>query len=312
MIRCCWHRPPIERSAQQDSGTARSVYYLDLLVIGLVWGCTYAMMALGLTLVYGLLRVLHVAQATVFTLGAYAGLLTVNASGSMALGFLAAIAASCLAGVAMYRWVYEPVLDKPPFVPLVASIGLLIAMEDGFRLIFGPYGLSFDHNPWFASMMGVAGIQINGVQLVMVIAAIVSIAVLAWVASSTRLGVGLRATVTDPAMAESFGVNRVQVRTVTFLVASALAGVSGLLVGMLNNLVEPGMGGLIAYKGLAIIVLGGLGSVSGTLVASVLFGLIESFGTVMLDQIMDRDAVAFLFMLVMLLLRPQGLLGKGR
>ena len=288
------------------------MYYLDLLVIGLVWGCTYAMMALGLTLVYGLLRILHVAQATVFTLGAYAGLLAANATGSIALAFVAAIAAACVAGVMIYRWVYEPVLDKPPFVPLVASIGLLIAMEDGFRLIFGPYGLSFQNNPWFASMVGVAGIQINLVQAVLVVAAVTSIAALAWIASSTRLGVGLRATVTDPAMAESFGVNRVQVRTATFLVASALAGVSGLLVGMLNNLVEPGMGGLIAYKGLAIIVLGGLGSVSGTLAASVLFGLIESFGTVMLDQIMDRDAVAFLFMLVMLLLRPQGLLGKGR
>lgn len=288
------------------------MYYLDLLAIGLVWGCTYAMMALGLTLVYGLLRILHVAQATVFTLGAYAGLLVANATGSLALAFVAAIAAACVAGVLIYRWVYEAVLDKPPFVPLVASIGLLIAMEDGFRLIFGPYGLSFTSNPWFATMIGLGGIQINLVQAVLVITAVLSIGVLAWVASSTRLGVGLRATVTDPAMAESFGVNRVQVRTATFLVASALAGVSGLLVGMLNNLVEPGMGGLIAYKGLAIIVLGGLGSVSGTLLASVLFGLIESFGTVMLDQVMDRDAVAFLFMLLMLLVRPQGLLGKAR
>ena len=288
------------------------MYYLDLLVIGLVWGCTYAMMALGLTLVYGLLRILHVAQATVFTLGAYAGLLVANGTGSLALAFAAAIGAACLAGVVIYRWVYEPVLDKPPFVPLVASIGLLIAMEDGFRLVFGPYGLSFTNNPWFATMLGVAGIQINLVQAVLVITAVLSIGVLAWVASSTRLGVGLRATVTDPAMAESFGVNRVQVRTATFLIASALAGVSGLLVGMLNNLVEPGMGGLIAYKGLAIIVLGGLGSVSGTLLASILFGLIESFGTVMLDQVMDRDAVAFLFMLLMLLVRPQGLLGKAR
>lgn len=288
------------------------MYYLDLLVIGLVWGCTYAMMALGLTLVYGLLRILHVAQATVFTLGAYAGLLVANASGSLALAFLAAIVAACVAGVLIYRLVYEPLLDKPPFVPLVASIGLLIAMEDGFRLIFGPYGLSLKDNPWFSTSVSLAGLQLNLVQIVLVVTATLSIAVLAWVATSTRLGVGLRATVTDAPMAESFGVNRVQVRTATFIVASALAGVSGLLVCMLNNLVEPGMGGLIAYKGLAIIVLGGLGSVAGTLAASLLFGLIESFGTVMLDQVMDRDAVVFLFMLVMLLVRPQGLLGKGR
>lgn len=288
------------------------MYYLDLLVIGLVWGCTYAMMALGLTLVYGLLRILHVAQATVFTLGAYAGLLVANASGSLALAFLAAIVAACVAGVLIYRLVYEPLLDKPPFVPLVASIGLLIAMEDGFRLIFGPYGLSLKDNPWFSTSVSLAGLQLNLVQIVLVVTATLSIAVLPWVATSTRLGVGLRATVTDAPMAESFGVNRVQVRTATFIVASALAGVSGLLVCMLNNLVEPGMGGLIAYKGLAIIVLGGLGSVAGTLAASLLFGLIESFGTVMLDQVMDRDAVVFLFMLVMLLVRPQGLLGKGR
>ena len=288
------------------------MYYLDLLVIGLVWGCTYAMMALGLTLVYGLLRILHVAQATVFTLGAYAGLLVANATGSLMWAFLAAIVAACVAGVLIYRLVYEPLLDKPPFVPLVASIGLLIAMEDGFRLIFGPYGLSLKDNPWFSASVSLAGLQLNVVQIVLVVTASLSIAVLAWVATSTRLGVGLRATVTDAPMAESFGVNRVQVRTATFLVASALAGVSGLLVCMLNNLVEPGMGGLIAYKGLAIIVLGGLGSVAGTLAASLLFGLIESFGTVMLDQVMDRDAVAFLFMLLMLLVRPQGLLGKGR
>jgi branched-chain amino acid transport system permease protein len=288
------------------------VYYLDLLVIGLVWGCTYAMMALGLTLVYGLLRILHVAQATVFTLGAYAGVLTANASGSLALAFVVAVVSACVAGVLIYRLVYEPLLSKPPFVPLVASIGLLIAMEDGFRLLFGPYGLSFAQNPWFAASVSLMGIQLNMVQVVLVLTALVSISVLAWIAGSTRLGVGLRATVTDAAMAESFGVNRVRVRTATFLAASALAGVSGLLVGMLNNLVEPGMGGLIAYKGLAIIVLGGLGSVPGTLVASILFGLIESFGTVMLDQIMDRDAVAFVFMLLMLLIRPQGILGKGR
>jgi branched-chain amino acid transport system permease protein len=288
------------------------MYYLDLLVIGLVWGCTYAMMALGLTLVYGLLRVLHVAQATVFTLGAYVGLTVANATGSLALAFPAAVLSACVAGVLIYRLVYEPLLDKPPFVPLVASIGLLIAMEDGFRLIFGPYGLSLDSNPWFATTVSLGGLQLNVVQIVLVLISVCSISALAWLASSTRIGVGLRATVTDAPMAESFGVNRVQVRTATFLIASALAGVSGLLVGMLNNLVEPGMGGLIAYKGLAIIVLGGLGSVSGTLVASLLFGLIESFGTVMLDQFMDRDAVAFLFMLLMLLLRPQGLLGKGR
>lgn len=288
------------------------MYYVDLLVIGLVWGCTYAMMALGLTLVYGLLRILHVAQATVFTLGAYCGLLTANHTGSLLLAFVAAVGSACVAGPLIYRWVYEPLLDRPPFVPLVASIGLLIAMEDGFRLLFGPYGLSFSANPWFATRLALGGVALNAVQLALVVSAVLAILVLAFVATRTRLGVGLRATVSDPQMAETFGVNPSRVRLVTFVVASALAGVAGLLVGMLNNLVEPGMGGLIAYKGLAIIVLGGLGNVAGTLVASLLFGVIESLGSVTLDKVMDRDAVAFTFMIAVLLIRPHGLLGKPR
>ena len=113
-------------------------------------------------------------------------------------------------------------------------------------------------------------------------------------------------------MAESFGVSVIGVRHLNFLIASLLAGVAGVLVGLLNNLVEPGMGGVISYKGLAIIVLGGLGNVPGTLVASLLLGVAESYGSVFLDKLMDRDAIAFLVLIVVLMVRPQGLLGKAQ
>jgi branched-chain amino acid transport system permease protein len=288
------------------------MYYAELLLVGLVWGCTYAMMALGLTLVYGLLRILHVAQATVFTLGAYVGLLVANKTGSLALAFVAGAAAAGILGPLIYELVYKPILDKPPFVALVASIGLLIAMEDGFRLVFGPYGLSFAKNPWFTSTHSFAGLSLNVVQIWIVIAAIVLLTAFALFASRTRAGVAWRATVSDPAMAQSFGVNVNGVRHLNFFIASVLAGVAGVLVGLLNNLVEPGMGSVISYKGLAIIVLGGLGNVPGTLVASLVLGLVEGFGTVFLDKIMDRDAIAFLFLIVILMIRPQGLLGKAR
>lgn len=288
------------------------MFYLELLLVGLVWGCTYAMMALGLTLVYGLLRILHVAQATVFTLGAYVGLLVANHTGSLVGAFLAAALAAGLLGPLVYQFIYRPMLDKPPFVALVASIGLLIAMEDGFRLAFGPYGLSFAKNTWFTTTLGFGGLSLNLVQIWIAVAAVVLLSLFALFATRTRAGVAWRATVSDPAIAESFGVSVSGVRHLSFFIASVLAGVAGVLVGLLNNLVEPGMGSVISYKGLAIIVLGGLGNVPGTLLASLLLGVVESFGTVYLDKLMDRDAIAFLFLIVVLMVRPQGLLGKAR
>lgn len=283
------------------------MYYLELAVVGIVWGCTYAMMALGLTLVYGLLRILHIAHAAVFTLGAYIGLITANMTGNLLLAFPAAMLVAGIVGPLIYRIVYEPILHQPPYVALIASIGVLIAMEDGFRILFGPYGLSFAENPWFTTIYGLGGITLNIVQLWMVAAAIILISAFALFSSATRAGVVWRATVSDPPIASSFGVDVIRVRYTSFFIASCLAAVAGVLVGLLNNLVEPGMGNIISYKGLAIIVLGGLGNVIGTLVASVVLGVVESFGTVYLSNILDRDAIAFLFLVVVLMIRPQGL-----
>lgn len=283
------------------------MFYVELAVIGIVWGCTYAMMALGLTLVYGLLRILHIAHAAIFTLGAYVGLVVTNTTGNLWVAFPAAMLVAGIVGPLIYRLVYEPVLKEPPYVALIASIGVLIALEDGFRLLFGPYGLSFAENPWFTSIYEFGGISLNLVQIWMVVAAVVLIAAFALFSGGTRAGVAWRATVSDAQMASSFGVEVIRVRYTSFFIASCLAAVAGVLVGLLNNLVEPGMGNIVSYKGLAIIVLGGLGNVVGTLVSSVVLGVVESFGTVYLSDVLDRDAIAFLFLVIVLMIRPQGL-----
>ncbi len=285
------------------------MFALELTAVGLIWGCMYALMALGLTLVYGLLRILHVAHATVFTLGAYAGLLVANHSGSLLLAFAVAMIVAGIVGPLIYRLIYEPILNQPPYVALIASIGLLVAMEDGFRLLFGPYGLSFAANTWFTTIYSLGGITVNLVQVWIVAAAVVLLGAFALFSARTRAGVAWRATVSDRQMAESFGVDVLKVRYLNFFIASVLAAVAGVLVALLNNLVEPGMGGVISYKGLAIIVLGGLGNVPGTLIASLLLGIVESFGTIYLDKVMDRDAIAFLFLIGVLMVRPQGLIG---
>ena len=284
-------------------------YYLDLAFNGLVFGCMYALMAVGLTLVYGLLRILHIAHAAVYAFGAYVAVIVANGTGSLALGLAASIGAAALLGMAIYRALYQPLLAYPPYVPMIASIGLLVLMEDGFRIAFGEQGLTFARNPYPTQLHELAGLRVNTVQIAIVGAAIACVGLLALVAYRMRIGIGWRATVSDPAMAASFGVDAIKVRYLNFAIGSALAALAGALIALLNNFVEPSMGFVVSYKALAVIVLGGLGSLQGTLVASLALGLVESYGTIFVGHFMDRDAIAFLFLIAVLIVRPQGLAG---
>jgi branched-chain amino acid transport system permease protein len=285
------------------------VYYVDLTLNGLIFGCMYALMAVGLTLVYGLLRILHIAHAAVYAFGAFITVIVANAFGSIALGMLIAIVLSALLGAAIYRLLYQPLLAFPPYVPMIASMGLLIFMDDGFRVVFGEQGLTFTRNPYQTQIYNLFGLTINIVQIAMIVATAICLTALILFTTRTRIGIGWRATVSNPKIATSFGVNAIQVRYLNFLIGSALAALAGALIALLNNFVEPTMGFVVSYKALAIIVLGGLGSVRGTLLASFSLGLVESFGTILVGKYLDRDALAFLFLIVVLMVRPEGLTG---
>lgn len=285
--------------------------YVDLGVQGLVQGAIYALIALGLTLIYGLLRILHVAHAALFTLGGYIGVTVTNQTGSFTLGLVLAMLVVGATGVGVYRFAYKPLLNRPPLVALIASIGLLIMAEELYRLVFGAYGISFNAPPLQTQLEVLPGIFLSQARLLVITLALIVLGALGWLAGSTRVGVAWRATVADPDMARSFGINPETVRYINFFIGSALAAAAGVMVGLLNNLVEPTMGAVPAYKGLAIIVLGGLGSVRGTLLASLALGVIESFGTIYLGHLLDRDAIAFAFLILVLMIRPQGLLGRA-
>jgi branched-chain amino acid transport system permease protein len=285
------------------------VYYVDLAVTGISFGCMYAMMSVGLTLVYGLLRILHVAHAAVFALGAYVTVLVANATGSILLGFLAAMIVTPLFGMAIYRVMYEPLLKYRPDVPMIASIGLLIFMQDAFRIVFGEQGITFHRNAFAFTTFNVFGVTVSAVQIAMIITAAVVFTALHLFTTRTRIGIGWRATVSKPQIAASFGIDPVKVRYLNFAVGSALAAIAGGLVAEMNNLVDPGIGFVVSYKALAIIVLGGLGSVRGTLIASLVLGLVEAYGTIFIGAWLDRDAIAFLALIVLLMIRPQGFTG---
>lgn len=285
---------------------------VELLLQGIVQGSIYALIALGLTLVYGLLRILHVAHAAMFTLGGYIGVIVTNQTGSLALGLALAALIVGFVGMGIYRLAYEPLLDKPPYIALIASIGLFIASEEIFRIVFGAYGLSYIAPPLQGTVtIPGTSLMLKQAEALVIVMAVVLLLLLASFSQRTRTGVAWRATVTDPAIAESFGVNIKQIRYLNFFIGSALAAIAGVLVALLNNLVEPTMGSVPSYKALAIIVLGGLGSIRGTLIASLAMGVIESYGTVYAGNILDRDAIAFAFLILVLMIRPQGLLAKG-
>jgi len=284
--------------------------FMELISQGLVQGSIYALVALGLTLVYGLLRILHVAHASFFTLGGYIGVLVTNATGSLPLAFLVSMLAAGLMGIAMYRLCYEPILKQPPFVALIASIGLYIAFEEVFRIVFGASGLSYRAPPLQEHVQLFGFLDFSLAELMVMASTAVIIGILGYLQNKTRVGVACQATVTDPQMAESFGIRLRTVRDLNFFIGSALAAFAGVWVALLNNLVEPTMGSVPSYKGLAIIVLGGMGSVRGTLLAALVLGIIESFGTIYLSQFLDRNAIAFAFLILVLMFRPQGLFAK--
>jgi len=282
--------------------------YLDLIIQGIIQGSIYALIAVGLTLVYGLLRVLHIAHAGLFTLGAYIGVIVMNYTDSLIFSFLISMFIVGLLGIGIYRFCYKPLLSKPPYIALIASIGLFISMEEIYRMLFGSMGISFKNVP-LSTIYSFGSFHIKSAEIITVILTILLVGLLSLFTTKTRIGIGWRATVTQPEMAESFGINVEYVRYGNFFMGSALAAAGGVMVAILNNLVEPTMGGVPSYKALAIIVLGGLGNVKGTLIASILLGLIEAFGTIYMGDLLDRDAIAFAFLIIVLMIKPQGLFG---
>ena len=284
---------------------------VDILIQGLIQGSIYALIALGLTLVYGLLRILHVAHASLFTLGGYLGILVTNATGSLFLALVLAMLVVGFVGMASYRIIYRPLLSRPPLIALIASIGVFIASEEVFRLIFGPFSISYQTTPLQSQIDILPGIMLSEARIMVVVLAFVLLLGVNWLSRRTRLGIAARASVVDPGMAMSSGVNVETIRYAIFFIGSAFAAAAGVMVSLLNNLVEPTMGAVPSYKALAIIVLGGLGSVRGALIASLLLGVIETFGTIYLDDILDRDSIAFAFLILVLMIRPKGIFTKG-
>lgn len=279
------------------------------IINGISIGSIYALITMGLAMVYGILRILHVAHAGIYTIGAYLGLYFFGLTGSLLLSSIFSMLLCALMGMAIQRFVYYPLLRFPPFVPLIAGIAMFLSIGEICRLIAGPYPLSFPANIYLPSI-SFAGISISPIQ-VLIFSVTAIILLFQWfLTSKTNFGLMMRAASQDMEMAEASGINSKKVVALTFALGSAFAAIAGILVGINYNQVYPAMGDMPAYKSLALIVVGGLSSVPGAVVASLLLGMAETLLIGYAKIPLPRDALAFIAMIVVILLRPQGLLGR--
>ncbi len=283
--------------------------FLEQLLNGVAIGSIYALVTLGLALVYGILRILHVAHAAVYTVGAYLGLLFFNLTGSLLWGTLAAMLGCALLGIIIERLVYFPLLKYPPYVPLIASIAILLGLEEVCRLIAGPHIRTFPAQLPFPSL-NLSGLHIPSSALAIIAITTVILSVLWFLTTRTETGLAMRAVSQDMSIASAMGVDSHAVVSFTFALGSAIAALAGILVGIYYNQVYATMGSVPAYKTLAIIVVGGLGSVPGAVAASLLLGIAETLLIGYAHVPLPRDALAFIAMVAVLMWRSEGLFGS--
>jgi branched-chain amino acid transport system permease protein len=280
------------------------------LVNAIALGSIYAMIAVGLALVYGVLRILHVAQAGVYSAGAFIGLFLYQTTGSFVASLILAMLIAGLLGALIERFIYRPMLARPRIVALIASIGLLICFSDIFRIIAGPNQLSFDV-PSLRGSYELGGLVISRIDAAILTGTAVIFILLWIVLQKTKLGFAVRAAAQDIETTQLMGINVARSVSWVFFISSAIAAFGGIMVGVLYNAVYPDMGDMIAYKGLALIVIGGFGSLLGTVLAAFLLAIAETILTTYTAVPLSREGVAMLFLVILILVRPQGLLGRA-
>jgi branched-chain amino acid transport system permease protein len=279
------------------------------IINALALGSVYAMIAVGLAMIYGVLRVLHIAHAGVYTAGAYLGLLFFNTTGSFVLAVIGAMIVAGILGALIERFIYRPMLPKPRIVALIASIGIFICLSDLFRILAGPHQLAFEV-PAIAGRVQIAGLTVSGADILIIGGTAVIFVALWFLIQRTQMGFAIRAVAQDIETAKVMGIDVDRSVQRVFFLGSAIAAFGGIMVAILYSAVYTSMGDVVGYKGLALIVIGGFGSMTGAVLASFVLGFAETALTTYTDVPLSRDGIAMLLLVLLILVRPQGLLGK--
>lgn len=286
---------------------------MQQVVNGVFLGSIYGLFAMGYTLVFGVLDLLNLAHSAVFMLGAFIGLQLVLVLGwPIWLAVLGAIAAGALLGVFIERVAFAPLRGRSDthFSGLISSIALAIILGAVALGVFGPNTRRFPPGTFPGGRLEFAGASISVLQVVILVVALGMMVGLQWLVATSRLGKAMRAVAENPRAAQLLGVNVSGVTMTTFALSSALGAAAGVLFALAFNSIRVEMGLAIELKGLAVIIVGGMGSIPGALIGGLVLGLTEVFAIAQISSSW-RDAIAFGLLFVILLVRPRGLLGRG-
>ncbi len=285
---------------------------LQQLINGLSIGSIYALIALGYTMVYGIIQLINFAHGDVYMVGAYVGYATMTFLGlDFFTSLLLAMAVCALLGVVIERVAYKPLRNSTRIAVLITAIGVSLLLEYVMMYVVGAQSRAYPALPGYLTRTFVLGpVTVTSMQIMIVAISVLLMIVLQFIVQRTRLGKAMRAVSQDRDAAQLMGISVDNTISFTFALGSALAGAAGVLVGVYYNSINPLMGILPGLKAFVAAVLGGIGLIPGALLGGYVIGATETavsaFGFSML-----RDAVVFALLILVLIVKPSGLLGKN-
>jgi len=293
--------------------------FLDLLISGLTKGSIYALIALGYTMVYGIVGLINFAHGEIYMIGAFTALiasLALSQAGLAGWGLLVSVGAVAVVYSAMYGWTVEKIAYKPlrgsaRLSPLISAIGMSIFLQNYVQLAQSPNFLTFPKLVPELGFLAPLSRTVNSTQFFIWLATAIIMVALSILIKFTRLGLSMRAVSQDPDMARLSGVNIDRVISSTFVIGSALAAVGGLLIGCYMRQINFYIGFLAGMKAFTAAVLGGIGSIPGAVLGGMVLGFAESFAAGYISSDYE-DAVAFVLLIVILIARPGGLMGAAQ
>jgi len=292
---------------------------LQLLILGIALGSVYALIALGYSMVYGVLRLINFAHGDIIMVGAFVGYFIAKATFTellplplrLAFVFIGAMLACAALGVAIERCAYRPIRNQPRLTALITAIGVSLLLEYGGQVVLGATPRQ-DLPEWLTSqtpLLSLGSVQVRDKQLLVLGGSLLLLALMRFIVFNTMIGKAMRAVSHDLTAAYLVGINVNRVIAMTFAIGSALAAAAGVMMAMSYPKIDPLMGLMPGIKAFVAAVLGGIGDLPGAVLGGFVLGLAETFVGYFASGL--RDAVAFAILILILLFKPTGLLGKG-